>query len=159
MFTTREMQRFNDGVIVHPSVYLRGFGSYNGLAAIRDAALCWATIGPTSADVLNIGASSIVGPYAFTATVACLRRAGALHSRPGLFRTAPRPMTYVHLSCRNHLDLHWFCRETDWVNYRCTGRRAPLYRGSIWNAALQTECDECQCDASHLILAPADGFS
>ena len=53
--------------------------AYNGLAAIRDDALCWATIGPTPAGILNIDTSNIVGLYDLRATVECLIRAGAVN--------------------------------------------------------------------------------
>lgn len=69
------------------------------------------------------------------------------------------------LTCKNHPDLRWSCKDQAIFNGKYTGERNIFFGGKVANPVRWYEdhsgldCDfaqECDCPASDLIIAPED---
>lgn len=54
------------------------------------------------------------------------------------------------LTCKNHPDLRWSCKDIAWENGRYNGCRNIFYMGN----AQDRFTPECKCSTADLIVAP-----
>jgi len=75
-------------------------------------------------------------------------------------------MRHVILTCENHRDLRWSCKEIAVTDGRYNGQRSLFYLGTpngkgMYSDGSGLHCTadrpECECKADSLIVAPEDG--
>lgn len=74
------------------------------------------------------------------------------------------------LTCKNHLNLRWSCKDIAWSNGHYNGSRNIFFNGTssgkgMYSDGSGLDCtqikngkivEECSCPSSELILAPED---
>lgn len=69
-------------------------------------------------------------------------------------------MRHVSLTCVNHPDLRWSCKEIAWTDkYGYNNQRNIFFFGHKDETVKRYDVEECKCPASDLERAPEDLLS